>query len=205
MYITWYGQGCFKLMSKYLENDVSLLTDPHTATGTAQLARVSADIVAVTLSGEGHDNVSVIKGANEDEPFIVATPGEFESKGIFVTGMSSNKSVIYRFDVEEVSFLHLGNFQEKELTQAQLDRMGTIDVLFVPIDNKEAQSIISQVEPRVIIPMQYDLDKEGLARADIDRFAKESESTVQEVKQKWRLVKKDLPIEDTEVVFISNN
>ena len=86
--------------------------------------------------------------------------------------------------------------------------MEGIDVLLIPVggkytlDAKKAVEVISQIEPRIIIPMHYKVD--GLV-ADIDgvdKFVKELGITPT-YEEKLKISKKDLPSEDMELVILS--
>ena len=60
---------------------------------------------------------------------------------------------------------HLGDLGQKELTPEQLEKIGEIDILMIPIGGtytigaKEAVRIMSQIEPNITIPMHYQIPK----------------------------------------------
>ena len=62
-------------------------------------------------------------------------------------------------------FCHLGDLGQKQLTDEQLEKIDKVDVLMIPvggkytIDSSAAQKIISQIEPKIVIPMHYTLPK----------------------------------------------
>ena len=203
MYITWYGQACFKFLTKYNDADVSLLTDPFENTSKQKLSRVNADIVTVSMSNKDAANVSAIKGSNEENPFVISSPGEFEVKGLFVTGiMGEDNSVFYRYDVEGVSFLFIGDFKGKSINEKALESIGVIDVLMLPLEHKDPEALINQIEPRLIMPVSYE-ESRDISKSDCDTLANRLGAQVMEVKSKWRLVKKDLPQDETSVVCMT--
>ena len=65
-----------------------------------------------------------------------------------------------KIEMEGLTLAHLGD-QGVLLTQAQVDALGKIDVLMLPvggfytIDAAAARKIVDQVNPRVVIPMHY--------------------------------------------------
>ena len=78
---------------------------------------------------------------------------------------------MYKIESEGVSILHCGDLGAT-LTDAQIDEIGDVDVLMIPVGGKytitadEAISLIKKIEPRIVIPMHYgrpDMTIEGLA------------------------------------------
>jgi len=67
---------------------------------------------------------------------------------------------VLREDRDGQTFAHLGDLGH-ELTSAQIEDIGDIDVLFVPVGGNEslnaseAVAVIAQLEPRIVIPMHY--------------------------------------------------
>lgn len=77
-------------------------------------------------------------------------------------GKERGLNTIYVFEAEEMRFCHLGDLGQNQLTDEQLEKIDSIDVLMIPvggeytIDSSIAQKIISQIEPKIVIPMHYD-------------------------------------------------
>ncbi len=72
----------------------------------------------------------------------------------------------------------MGDLGQKELTAEQIDQIGEVDVLFVPvgglytIDAKEAAAIVNQIEPKIVIPMHYALPKLKFKLGEVEQFLK---------------------------------
>ncbi len=70
----------------------------------------------------------------------------------------------------------MGDFGQKELTPEQVEKIGEVHVLMIPvggtytITGKEAGKIISQIEPKIVIPMHYALPKLKPNLAKVDEF-----------------------------------
>ena len=108
-----------------------------------------------------------------DQLFVIEGPGDYEVSGILVSGVRTfhdskkgaemGKNTVYVIHMDDVVFCHLGDLGH-ELTTQQLDEIGNVDVLFIPVGGGEtispatATSVISQIEPRVVVPMHYALD-----------------------------------------------
>ncbi|TRZ77464.1 MBL fold metallo-hydrolase [bacterium] len=212
MIITWYGQSCFRIQS----GDLVLITDPFSKDIGLKPPTGQADIVTVSHDHADHNNVNVIKG----DPFIVDGPGEYSLKGVSVIGIPSthgentedgiDHNTIYIIEIEGMRVCHLGD-QGMKLTGDQIEELGDIDILFVPIggtytlNTSEALNVIGQVEPRVIIPMHYQingLNIKGLEK--VDTFAKEIGCKKENMNvAKVTLKKKMLPEGDNEVYVMT--
>ena len=91
----------------------------------------------------------------------------------------------------------------------QLEKLEGIDVLLIPVggkftlDAKKAVEVISQIEPRIVIPMHYktkDLKTDGLE--GVDKFIKEL-GIEPRYEEKLKISKKELPSENTELIILS--
>jgi L-ascorbate metabolism protein UlaG (beta-lactamase superfamily) len=96
------------------------------------------------------------------------------------------------------------------LTTDQLEKIGAVDVLLVPvggtytIEAKDAVKVISQIEPKIVIPMHYLLPKHKEKLDDVDKFLKAMGSKSIEPQNKLTIKQKDLPEEDTQQIVILN-
>ena len=165
MDIYWYGQACFKLKGK----NTTVIIDPFDPefTGLKVPKEFEADIVLKTHDHKDHNNVSAVGGS----PRIFEGPGEYESKGVGVTGISSfhddsegserGLNTIFNVIIDGLNVVHLGDLGQSSLTEEQVTEIDTTDVLLIPvgsiytIDAKAAAGIVSQLEPKIIIPMHY--------------------------------------------------
>jgi L-ascorbate metabolism protein UlaG (beta-lactamase superfamily) len=126
-----------------------------------------------------------------DRLFTIDGPGEYEIGGILVTGVRTyhdkkkgaelGTNTTYVIHMDDVVFCHLGDLGH-ELSAQQLDEIGAIDVLFVPVGGgetigpAEAAGVISQLEPRIVIPMHYALAEQQsftVELASLDKFVHE--------------------------------
>jgi len=211
MVINWYGQSCFKITS----GELVLAIDPFSKEIGLTPPRFKTDILLKTHDHRDHSNLeSIPEGA-----FIIGEPGEYEIKGVPITGIESfhddqngkerGKNTIYKFEVEEIKLAHLGDFGEKEIRSETLDELGDIDILFIPvggvytIDAEGAEKIIRQIEPRIVIPMHYKIPGLTVKLAPVDEFLKEMGIKKLEPEEKLVIKKKDLPeAEQTKIVLL---
>ena len=112
-----------------------------------------------------------------------------------------------RIDAEGMSVAHLG-LAIGELTDQQLDVLGGVDVLFIPVGDldcygaRSAVKAINAIEPRVIIPIAHHSDNDPDAKT-VDGFVKELGIQSEQTEKKVILKKKDLPQEESRVVVLA--
>ena len=215
MLIQWFGQSCFKIQGQ----TCTIITDPFDNSYGLKMPRLAGDVVTVSHDHHDHNNTKAVKGVNEDNPFIINGPGEYEIKNVFIQGVLSyhdgqegkerGKNIIYRIEMEGVSLAHLGDLGHI-LTNGQIEKLEGIDILMIPvggvftINSKQATEIISQLEPRIVIPMHYDIKglKVGKKIDGISAFCKEFGACPTEEIDKLKISKKDLPQEDLKVIIL---
>ncbi|MFA5052026.1 MAG: MBL fold metallo-hydrolase [Patescibacteria group bacterium] len=209
MIITWLGQACFKIQSK----DVTVITDPYDAGIGLKLPRLNADIVTVSHDHHDHNNAGAING----NPFVINQPGEYEVKSVFVHGIPSyhddksgaerGNNIIYFFQIEELKLAHLGDLGAP-LTDDQIEKLEGVDIVFIPvggvytIDGKQAAEVVSQLEPRIAIPMHFKIPGLNIKLQGIDKFCDEMGVKQNGTEEKFKITKKELPSEETQVIIL---
>jgi len=213
MKITWHGQSCFKLLVKSNNGDkITILVDPFDKETGLTPPRGSADIVLITHDHHDHNNLKIVSGT----PFVINGPGEYDVKGVSIKGIHSYHdnskgsengiNTIYVIEAEDMKVCHLGDLGQKELADMQLDKMGEIDILMVPIggtwtlDGEGAVKVINQIEPSVAIPMHYKIPGIDIKLDKVDDFLKEIGLTPETVEE-YNVKKLDLG-EDMKVVVM---
>lgn len=211
MTITWYGHSCFRLESK----EISVLIDPFSPEIGLRPPKIKDDIVLVSHQHYDHNN---IEGMPQDS-FLIKGPGEYEVKGVFIKGVQSfhdknrgqerGLNTIYLINMEDIALVHLGDFGEEKLSEEQVEKIGGADIVMVPVGGsytvnyKEAVEVISQIEPKIAIPMHYKI--QGL-KVDIDgpeKFLKEMSLTPEKAEKSWKIQKKNLPAEEMKLVIFN--
>lgn len=209
MDITWLGQACFKLRGR----QATVVTDPFDPKFTGiNLPKTSADIVTVSHAHQDHNFVSGIEGA----PFVINGPGEYEVKGVYIVGVQTfhdreqganrGPNVVYAVTIDDITVSHLGDLGHK-LVNDQLEALGDIDVLLVPvggtytIDAEKAIEVIAQLEPKVVIPMHYKIPGIPFDLAPVELFLKEFGKEESQPVSKLSVTKEKLPTE-TQIVVL---
>lgn len=221
MQIIWHGQSCFEIIvSKGKGENITILIDPlsETKSGLKTPAKTGAQIVLLTNSdytaGKGELD-KIAPGA-----FVIDTPGEYEVKGIYFRGTDFNfgktataanspMGTIYTVEAEEMKLCHLGDFAAKELAPAQVEKIGNIDILMFPIGGqkdfgaKETLKVISQIEPSIGIPMNYQIPKLKLEAGDLKEFLKAAGVGQIEPLPKLTIKRKEINREEAKIIVLT--
>ncbi len=217
MTITYLGHSSFKLKGK----KGTLVTDPYHEYVGFKMPTTSADIITISHDHKDHNAFEQITGtARRKKPFIIKEAGEYEVGGISVFGVPTyhddqkgslrGPNLVFTSLIDHVSVCHLGDLGH-ELTPTQLEAIGSIDVLLIPvggvytIDPKLATKLIHTLEPAYAVPMHYRTDKHDKKvfgdLATVDDFIKEYGAEPQ-ILGKLDLDKNNLP-EETELVVLT--
>lgn len=219
MQIIWHGQSCFQIIARREKNNqVLIVSDPFSEEIGLRVPRLEADIVLITHHHHDHNNIKAVSGS----PFLIEGPGEYEIKEVFVQGIPAwhdnvsgkerDQNTIYTIEVEGMRLCHLGDLGQKELTADQLEKIGEIDILMIPVGGiytisaKEAPKIMAQIEPKIIIPMHYQIPKLNLPAGGkldgLDKFLKTMGIKSIEPLPKLSIKKKDLSEEEAKIIVL---
>ena len=211
MTITWYGQSCFKVETR----GVTLAIDPFSKEIGLTPPRFQADIVLVTHPHMDHANIDAIPGS----PFVVTSPGEYETKGISIRGIPTfhdqhqgkerGLNTVYAITAEDITIAHLGDFGEGAMREETIDELGDVDILMIPvggtytIDGETAANVVNQIEPSIVIPMHYELPSLKVKLLPVQQFLKSYGASNVSPEAKLVVKKKDLVEGETRVVVLS--
>lgn len=208
MEITWYGHSCFRLRGR----EGIVITDPFGKECGYEWPRPRADIVTVSHEHVNHNQGDRVAG----DPKIVHGPGEYEISNIFITGIGTfhdnkkgaerGKNTIYLIEFDDLKVCHLGDLGHVP-TETQAETLAGLDVLFVPVGGvtalhaAQAAEVVSQLEPRIVIPMHYQTKAFTGKLDDLDKFFKEMGLKTVEQQDTLKVTKNSLP-EETQVVVL---
>ena len=167
MEITYLGHSSFKLKG----DSTSLVTDPFSESMVGmKCPPTDAEIVTVSHNHQDHNQASEVSGVRK----VIDGPGEYEISGVSILGFASfhdnkegaerGKNVIFVIEMDDIRLCHLGDLGHN-LTDDQINALGDIDVLFIPvgdtytIDAKVAKDLTLAIEAKITIPMHYGSDK----------------------------------------------
>ncbi len=218
MQISWHGLSCFSITTKGSQGDVTVVVDPYqNATGLRFPRTLESGLVLSSHNEADANNVEAVQGS----PFIVKTPGEYEVKGVFVyaipaplkpekEGGKVTENYIFRIAVEDITIAHLGALN-RELTDDELKELKDVDILMIPVGGgrvmlpKTAVKAISQIDPRVVMPMSHAIPNLKEKFAKVDGFCKEIGVCRREDIAKYKITRSSLPEEETVIVVLSRS
>jgi L-ascorbate metabolism protein UlaG (beta-lactamase superfamily) len=141
-------------------------------------ARIIIDDNLADLGGKSATkagDIALFTGAHADPAqqakIVIDQPGEYEVSGISVYGIAARAhmdeagkktATMYKIITDDIRVLVVGHTYP-ELSDAQLETIGMIDVMFVPVggngytlDGIGALKIIKKVEPKLVVPTHYE-------------------------------------------------
>lgn len=179
MDITWLGHSCFRIKGK----EATVVTDPCHPDLGYPLSKLHADIVTVSHAHPGHSYVDAVEG----EFKAVRGPGEYELKGVFITGIATfhdksqgserGKNTAYLLEIDGVTLCHLGDIGHA-LSSGMEEELGDVGVLLLPIggvntiDSSVAAEIVRSLAPKIVIPMHYKTTALTRELETLDKFLK---------------------------------
>ncbi len=206
MEITWYGRACFRLKGR----DATVITDPcPPATG---FVAGKHDVDLLTIS---HDHADHTYTRSITARLTLTRPGEYESSDVLVTGVRTfhdgvggterGENIVFSVELDGVRVAHLGDLGHL-LTEEQLSELGPVDVLLVPaggiytLPPAEAAEVVSQIGPKIVIPMHFQVDGGSTDLTTPEKFL--HEMAVEPIRQpKAQVTHSSLP-DETQVVLL---
>jgi len=190
--IQFYGANALRLTTRKAH---IVIDDNLDSLGTKSITK-DDDIVLIT-------NSELVKAPNKSE-ITIHYPGEYEIAGASVMGIATRahmdengkRAVMYKILAEDIRILVVGHIYP-ELSEAQMEAIGTVDVLIIPVggngytlDPAGALKIIKKIEPKLVIPthyadkaIQYEVPQQDLEAA-IKELAMEPKETIDKLKLK---------------------
>lgn len=207
MIISYYGREHFKLQV----GDLTVAINPLSKEGKGKVAKYGADVTLITT------NHSDYNGAEQTElgsktPFVIRGAGEYEVQNIFIQGFSTEtklsegkkekvyQNTSYVFTIDGIRVTFLGALGEA-LKPEHKEIIDETDVLFIPVGEDgflinpyDAQKLAVSLEPKLIIPMDYN-------EQSLPIFLKEAGVEKVEPVEKLTIKKKDIDGKLGEVVL----
>ncbi|MCX6753841.1 MAG: MBL fold metallo-hydrolase [Candidatus Nomurabacteria bacterium] len=207
MIITYLGKQFFKIA----QGDLVVAVNPISkdSKGDVKGARFGSDIALSTINHPDYNGFDMVTHG-DNVPFEVKGPGDYEIKEVFIKGIMTETTInekkyintIYSFMIDNISICFLGCMSNNKVSTEVREDIGSPDILFVPIGNNdlldptEAYKLAVSLEPKIIIPMDYD---EKTLRA----FLKEGGQDKVESVEKLTIKAKDIVGREGEIVVLS--
>lgn len=157
MEIQYFGANCIKISTK---NTNVIIDDNLSELGLPSITK-KGDIALFT-GAHGEPTVEV--------KLVIDRPGEYEISDVSIMGFSlrahmdepdKRTATAYKISVGDISVFITGHIYP-DLDEEQLENISLVDILIIPVggngytlDGIGAQKIISNLDPKVVIPVHY--------------------------------------------------
>jgi L-ascorbate metabolism protein UlaG (beta-lactamase superfamily) len=157
MELQYFGANAIKISTK----KASIVVDDNLAALGLKTIVSEKDIALYT---------SKLIEPTKNAHFVINLPGEYEVSDASIQGVAAQAhmdqdegrtAVMYRIILEDIRIAVVGHIHPN-LTDDELESLGTIDILFVPVggngytlDGVGAHKVIKDIEPKIVIPTHY--------------------------------------------------
>jgi len=193
MVITYFGKQFFRIN----HGDLTVALNPVGKT------RFGSDVVLVSARTPDYNQVE-LASFGDKKPFVISGPGDYEVASIpvsgFLTEVDLNKkkiiNTVYSLVIDEIKICFLGSAQE--LPNNIREAIEETDIVFVSVgdDPQKAYKLAVSLDPKIIIPMEFDPSGK-----EIKTFLKEGSAKVEPV-EKLTLKRKDLQDKESEIIIL---
>ena len=158
MELQFYGANCLRITTK----KAKIVIDDN-LTDLGQKPTIKAGDIALFTGAHG--------ATPAETQLTIDQPGEYEVSEVSVKGIAARANMdeegkqsatMYRLEADDVRVGVVGHIFP-ELSDAQLEALGTIDVLIIPVGNSGytmdatgALNLIKEIEPKLVIPTHYE-------------------------------------------------
>ncbi len=212
MQIHYFGLSSFKITTK----EAVVITDPFDKESGLLPPRGVADIIILSEKlNKLYSSTSGFAG----EPFLINDPGDYDLKGVTVTGIPLKQGgdetkdgkpryvTAVLIEAEDMRILNLTHIREFTMKSDDLESLGEIDILILPVGGnsvmtaKDASKIAHEIEPKIVIPSHYATDGLALPYEKVDGFIKEMGGKSENM-EKLLIKKKDLPMDQMKIITL---
>lgn len=178
MVITWFGHSCFLMETS---KGQKILTDPFPPALGYDLYSGPIDYTTISHYHFDHGYTKALP----TDCKIIDSVGSFEFEDLKIIGLPSyhdclkgsirGTNIIFIFEIDGFRLCHLGDLGYI-LSADEIDLIGSIDVLFIPIGGnftlgaREAFLLCKKINPKIIMPMHYKTSKISYPISGVDLF-----------------------------------
>lgn len=208
MQIKFHGHTSFTVE----EGSTTLLFDPHNDSIGLAPVEPKANIISVSWKNAPYN---AAQSVGEDMK-LLDWPGEYEVHGVHFKRVASivkpeegevMENTITIVHWGKVRLCHLG-MQADKLTEQQIDQIGDVDILFVPVggsvllDAKKAKAVVEEIEPRMVIPMAYHTEGSTLGLKPVGDFLSEMGASGVEELEIFKVKRSEMMEDSSKVVLL---
>ena len=207
MEITWYGRACFRLRGR----EATVITDPCPPSTGFVAGKHDVDLLTMSHAHADHSYTRSITAG-----LTLTRPGEYEFHDLLVSGVRTfhdgsggserGENIVLTIEVDGVHVCHLGDLGHL-LSEEQITEIGPVDVLLVPVGGNftispsEAGEVVSQISPKLVIPMHYAVNGASTDLQGPEKFLNEMAVTEPLRQPKAQITPTSLP-DEVQVVLL---
>lgn len=204
MLIKYIGHSCFFLKG---DQGISVIIDPYKpgAYGGAiayDPITDEADICVLSHEHEDHADINSLP----NRPLALRTSAsargvDFDTIDTFHDaegGVERGPNRVTCFSMDSIRVCHLGDLGHL-LSEEQVQSIGPVDVLMIPVGGgftigpEEANQVIDQLKPKIVIPMHFKTNKCAFPIEPVDPFLEKRDPVRKSPTSEVALHREDLP------------
>ena len=203
MIVTYQGESCLKIQY----GDFTLSYNPPKSVKNGKVPRFGANVALISTHLE-NSNGPENNEYGQTVPFVIDGPGEYEITGLTIKAegamVNLNKkeyvNTVYKMTLDGMSLVFLGYATDEMLTPEFRGKIGTCDIIFIPIDHDELSTSMAYKmavgsDASIVVPVGNDKNK-------IKSYLKESGQDNVKGIDKLTVKRKDLAGKVSEVVLL---
>jgi L-ascorbate metabolism protein UlaG (beta-lactamase superfamily) len=210
MQIHYFGLSSFKIVTK----DATVITDPFDKESGLTPPRGNADILVLS---EKNNKLYTATSGISGEPMLVDDPGEYDIKGVTITGIPLKQDdgesgrgryvTAMLIESEDIRILNLTHIREFNMKEDDVEALGEVDILILPVGGnsvmtaKAAAKVVHEIEPKIVIPSHYNTAGLKLPYEKVDGFIKELGGKSESM-EKLLIKKKDLDADKLQIITL---
>ncbi len=198
MELQYYGANCLKITTK----QATIVVDDNLAKLGLSSVGKPGDVLLYSQD--------MLKGDSKEPKIVLNGPGEFEVSAVSIMGIAARShmdedkyktATIFKIVAGDIRIALVGHIYP-ELDDDQLEAIGTVDVLVIPVggsgytlDPVGALKVIKKIEPKIVIPTHYadSKVKYEVPQTDLETAVKEMSMEIHETVPKLKLKGSELP------------
>lgn len=203
MVITYFGRQYFKLTL----GDLTIALNPPEK--DSKPTRFGADIVLSSLRHPDYAGFDTVTLGGKT-PFVIDGPGDYEVRGLFFKGATSNTTIkgkkyfntVFGFELDGIKIAFMGVLSDEGgLSPEAKEIASRADIIFVPVgasgtlDAVQAYKLAVSFDPSIVIPMDFEQD-------GLKRFLKEGGQEGAKAEEKLTIKRKDLEGKEAHIVVL---
>lgn len=192
MEIIFHGANCLSVVIKQAH---FVIDDNLSELGAKSIIK-GGDVALFTAAGQ----IPTV-----ETKLTIDGPGEYEVADVSVRGIAARahmdeknmqSATMYKVTADDIRLLVTGHIYP-ELSEAQLEQIGTVDIMVVPVGNSGytldglgALALIKKIEPKIVVPshfadksLKYEVPQQSLEEA-LKALAMELKETMPKLKVK---------------------